>query len=62
MGDVELRKTIIASVDPLAVDASYAAKAWWNLDVPQLRYLRMAGERGLGRGVFESLRTKMSAV
>jgi uncharacterized protein (DUF362 family) len=54
--DVELKKTILVSTDPVALDA-YAAKAWWNLDVPRLRYLRLAEERGLGRTDFASLRT-----
>ena len=52
---------MIASTDPVAVDAC-AAKAWWDLDVPRLRYLRMAEERGIGRAAFESLRTTVSAV
>jgi len=59
--DVEMKKTIIASTDPVAVDA-YAAKAWWGLDVPRLRYLRLAEARGLGRAQFESLRTKVSTL
>jgi uncharacterized protein (DUF362 family) len=36
--DVEQKNTVIASVDPVAIDA-YAAKAWWDLDVPRLRFL-----------------------
>ena len=56
--DVELRKTVIASTDPVAIDA-YAAKAWWNLDVPRLRFLRLAEERGLGRADFASLRSRV---
>jgi uncharacterized protein (DUF362 family) len=59
--DVEMKRTVIVSTDPVAVDA-YAAKAWWNLEVPRLRYLRMAEERGLGRAAFESLRTKVSTL
>jgi len=54
--DVELKKTVIVSTDPVAIDA-YAAKAWWNLDAPRLRFLRLAEERGLGRADFASLRT-----
>ena len=54
--DVALKKTVVASTDPVAIDA-YAAKAWWNLDAPRLRFLRLAEERGLGRADFASLRT-----
>jgi len=54
--DVALKKTVVASTDPVAIDA-YAAKAWWNLDVPRLRFLQLAEERGLGRADFASLRT-----
>lgn len=59
--DVAAKGTVLASTDPVALDA-YAAKAWWNLDLPRLRYLRMAEERGVGRPAFESLRTVVSAV
>jgi len=59
--DVEAKGTVLASTDPVALDA-YAAKAWWDLDVPRLRYLRMAEERGVGRAAFESLRTVVSDV
>jgi uncharacterized protein (DUF362 family) len=56
LGDVELRKTVIASTDPVAIDA-YAAKAYWDLDVPRLGFLRLAEARGLGKATFEDLRT-----
>lgn len=59
--DVEQKNTVIASVDPVAVDA-YAAKAWWNLDVPRLRFLRIAEARGVGRADFAALRTKVVAI
>jgi uncharacterized protein (DUF362 family) len=59
--DVELKKTLLISVDPVAIDA-YAAKAWWDLDVPRLRYLRLAEARGLGRSDFAALRTKVVTV
>ena len=55
--DAEEKRTVIASLDPVAVDA-YAAKAWWNLDARRLRYLTLAEERGLGKTRFEDLRTK----
>jgi uncharacterized protein (DUF362 family) len=59
--DVEMKRTVVASVDPVAVDA-YAAQAWWNLAAPRVRYLRLAEERGLGKMDFASLRTVRSAV
>ena len=52
--DVELKKTVIASTDPVALDA-WVAKAWWNLDAAQLPYLSMAAARGLGTVEFETL-------
>jgi uncharacterized protein (DUF362 family) len=54
--DVEQKNTVIASVDPVAVDA-YAAKAWWDLDIPRLRFLQLAEARGVGRADFAALRT-----
>jgi uncharacterized protein (DUF362 family) len=59
--DVEMKHTVIASVDPVAVDA-YAAQAWWNLAAPRVRYLRLAEERGVGKMDFASLRTTISAL
>ena len=59
--DVEMKHTVIASVDPVAVDA-YAAQAWWNLPAPRVRYLRLAEERGLGKMDFASLRTVTAAL
>ncbi len=61
LDDVEQKNTVIASVDPVAVDA-YAAKAWWDLDVPRLRFVRLAEERGVGRADFASLRTQTVTV
>jgi uncharacterized protein (DUF362 family) len=61
LDDVEQKSTVIASVDPVAVDA-YAAKAWWNLDVPRLRFVRLAEERGVGRADFAALRTRTVTV
>jgi len=54
--DVQEKKTLIAGTDPVAVDA-YAAKAYWNLDARNLRYLQIAQDRGLGRLDFEKVRT-----
>ena len=59
--DVEMKRTVVASVDPVAVDA-YAALAWWNLAAPRVRHLRLAEERGLGKMDFASLRTTVAAL
>ncbi|MFB3852383.1 MAG: DUF362 domain-containing protein [Vicinamibacterales bacterium] len=59
LADVEEKRTIIASTDPVAVDA-YAAKAYWDLDFPRLAYLRLAEKRGLGNPNFEDVRTAVA--
>jgi len=59
--DVEMKRTVVASVDPVAVDA-YAAQAWWGLAAPRIPYLRLAEQRGLGRMDFASLRTVTSTL
>lgn len=56
LDDVILKKTLIASTNPVAVDA-YVAKAYWNLDVDALPYLALASKRGLGAYEFDKLRT-----
>jgi len=56
--DVALKKTLVASTDPVALDA-YVAKAYWNLDASDLPYLQMAAQRGLGTYEFEKLRTRV---
>ena len=61
LSDVELKKTLIASTDPVAADA-YSAKEFWNLDAGDLPYLRIAQDRGLGKMEFEKVRSKMLAV
>lgn len=58
LADVELKKTLVASTDPVALDA-YAAKAWWDLDYQRLPFLRIAQARGLGKMNFEEVRTAM---
>ncbi len=58
LADVELRKTLIAGTDPVALDA-WAGKAYWDLDERRMRYLRLAAERGLGTPKFETLRVAM---
>jgi uncharacterized protein (DUF362 family) len=55
--DVALKKTLIAGIDPVALDA-YAAKAYWDLDWHTLRYLKLANERGLGTPSFETVRIR----
>jgi uncharacterized protein (DUF362 family) len=57
--DVVLKKTMVASTDPVALDA-YVAKAYWNLDPEHLPYLQMAAARGLGTVEFEKLAVKVS--
>jgi uncharacterized protein (DUF362 family) len=58
LADVALKKTLIAGTDPVALDA-YTAKAYWDLDAGQLRYLKLASERGLGNLSFENVRTRV---
>lgn len=55
--DVLLAKTVIASTDPVALDA-WAAKAYWNLDAASLPYLQMAADRGLGSVRFATKRIR----
>jgi len=57
--DVATKKTLVAGVDPVAIDA-YVAKAYWNLDPAQMPYLAMAAARGLGTVDFEKLQVKVS--
>ncbi len=56
--DVLLKKTMVAGTDPVALDA-YVAKAYWNLEVAALPYLKMAANRGLGTYQFEKVRTRV---
>ena len=56
--DVAFKKTLLASTDPVAVDA-YAAKAYWDLDYHKLPYLKLAMDRGLGTMNFESVYTRV---
>jgi len=61
LGDVEVRKTLIAGTDPVAIDA-YAAKAFWDLDHHRLPFLRIAQARGLGTANFEDVRSRVVEV
>jgi uncharacterized protein (DUF362 family) len=54
--DVELRETLIAGTDPVAAD-SYAAKTFWGLDPEELRFLKLAQDRGLGKISWEKVRS-----
>ena len=56
--DVLLKKTLVAGTDPVALDA-YVAKAYWNMEVDSLPYLKMAAKRGLGTYQFEKVRTRV---
>ncbi len=55
LDDVVMKNTVVASTDPVALDA-YAAKGFFGLDTQALPYLKMAAERGLGTVEFEKLR------
>jgi uncharacterized protein (DUF362 family) len=59
--DVLLKKTLVAGTNPVALDA-YVAKAYWNLDVSSLPYLKMAANRGLGTYEFEKVRTQIKTL
>ncbi len=61
LADVILKKTLVASTDPVALDA-YVAKAYWGFEPNQLRYLQLAQERGLGTTDFARLRTEVVAI
>lgn len=56
--DVALKKTLVAGTDPVAIDA-YVAKAYWNLSVDSMPYLKLASQRGLGRHEFEKVSSKV---
>jgi len=58
LDDVLLKKTLVAGTDPVALDA-YVAKAYWNLEISSLPYLRMASQRGLGTYEFGKIRTRV---
>ncbi|HTT20544.1 MAG TPA: DUF362 domain-containing protein [Candidatus Sulfotelmatobacter sp.] len=59
--DVLLKKTVVASTDPVAIDA-YIAKAIWDLEVTSLPYLQIAAQRGLGSYDFGKLRSQIKTV
>jgi uncharacterized protein (DUF362 family) len=55
LADVELRRTVLAGTDAVAIDA-WAARSFFGLDERTLRYLTLAAARGLGTPRFETLR------
>jgi uncharacterized protein (DUF362 family) len=57
LADVLLKKTLVAGTDPVALDA-YVAKAYWDIEPSQLRYLKLAQDRGLGTMDFAKVRTE----
>ncbi|HUV70832.1 MAG TPA: DUF362 domain-containing protein [Terracidiphilus sp.] len=59
--DVDTKKTVVASTDPVALDA-WVAKAWWNLNPDRLPYLAMASNHGLGTTEFEKLNLAIKQV
>ena len=59
--DVEERKTLVASTDPVAADA-YAAKTFFDLDPQQLPFLRLAEARALGKTLLDPGRVAERAV
>lgn len=61
LDDVLLKRTLVASTDPVAIDA-YVAKAFWNLEADALPYLGMAAKRGLGTLDFEKLRVRVKKI
>ncbi len=56
--DVVLKKSLVASTDPVALDA-YVAKAFWNMEASAMPYLQQAAARGLGTLQFEKVSTKL---
>ena len=61
LSDVEVKKTLIAGTDPVALDA-YAAQAFWGLDSLSLPYLKIAQDRGLGNMNPKQVRSRVVAV
>ncbi len=55
--DVQLKKSLIAGTDPVALDA-YVAKSFWNLDASAMPYLQQASARNLGSLHFDTVPTK----
>jgi len=60
LSDVKVLKTVVAGVDWVAVDALGAT--FLDVDPGQLRFLQLAGERGLGQPRIEKLRIEKRKV
>jgi uncharacterized protein (DUF362 family) len=61
LADVETRKSLVASADPVAADA-YAAKTFFDLEPQQLAFLRIGEARKLGTMVVDQARVAERAV
>ena len=59
--DVATKKTVVASTDPVALDA-WVAKSWWDIDADKLAYLGMAANRGLGTADYEKLNLHVNQI
>ncbi len=59
--DVEERKTVIASADPIAADA-YAARRFFELDPLQVPFVRLGEARNLGKALVDPSRIAERAV
>ena len=59
--DVKLNNTIIASTDPVAVDA-YAANKFFHLDVQRVKFVNLAHKRKLGNMFFDEVKKKVVEV
>ncbi len=59
--DVKIANTLIASFDPVAVDA-YAAQIFFSKKPQDIAYIKFGAEMGLGRYDFGNLRVKEVAV
>lgn len=55
--DVQLKKSLVAGTDPVALDA-YVAKAFWNMEASAMPYLQQAQARHLGNMDFAAVSTK----
>lgn len=59
--DVAMKRTVVASVDPVALDA-WVAKSWWNLDAEHLPYLKLAADHKLGTLDYGNLHLKVQQI
>lgn len=59
--DVEERKTVIATADPIAADA-YAAKLFFDIDPPRIPFVRLGEARNLGKALLDPARVAERAL